>query len=124
MGNRMVDLKEDDHGPWDHRHQLPTQTIYTFAATSRILGVHVTTLHKRARDGKLKTVNTPVGRRIHRDEIRRQYGGIRRKRNRRAVQVRRRETTNRRPRLGALALGMSEETLPRLRGNEGHVGKT
>ena len=53
---------------------FPNQTIYTFAATSRILGVHVTTLHKRARDGKLKTVNTPVGRRIHRDEIRRQCG--------------------------------------------------
>jgi hypothetical protein len=34
----------------------------------------VTTLHKRARDGTLKTVNTPVGRRIHRDEIRRQCG--------------------------------------------------
>ena len=44
------------------------------APDSRILGVHVTTLHKRARDGKLKTVNTPVGRRIHRDEIRRQCG--------------------------------------------------
>ena len=53
---------------------FPNQTIYTFAATSRILGVHVTTLHKRARDGRLKTVNTPVGRRIHRDEIRRQCG--------------------------------------------------
>ena len=53
---------------------FPEQTIYTFAATSRILGVHVTTLHKRARDGKLKTINTPVGRRIHRNEIRRQCG--------------------------------------------------
>ena len=45
-----------------------------FAAAARLLGVHVTTAFKWAQDGKLKTVETPVGRRIHLDEIRRQAG--------------------------------------------------
>ena len=77
---------------------FPNQTIYTFAATSRILGVHVTTLHKRARDGKLKTVNTAVDRRIHRDEIRRQCGES--DENETGAQFESAgETTNRRPQL-------------------------
>ena len=50
------------------------QRLYTFAAAARLLGVHVTTAFKWAREGKLKTVETPVGRRIHLDEIRRQAG--------------------------------------------------
>ena len=53
---------------------FPEQTIYTFAAASRILGRHVSTLFRQAKDGTLKVVDTPVGRRIHRDEIRRQSG--------------------------------------------------
>lgn len=104
---------------------FPNQTIYTFAATSRILGVHVTTLHKRARDGKLKTVNTPVGRRIHRDEIRRQSGES--NENETGGQFKpagERPPTQPAPAVRALALGIAEETLPRLRGNEGHGDKT
>lgn len=55
---------------------FPEQTIYTFAAASRILGRHVSTLFRQAQDGTLKVVDTPIGRRIHRDEIRRQSGEI------------------------------------------------
>ncbi len=53
---------------------FPQQTVYTFAAAARILGRHVTTLFRQAREGLVKTVDTPVGRRIHIDEIRRQSG--------------------------------------------------
>jgi predicted site-specific integrase-resolvase len=53
---------------------FPEQTIYTFAAAAKILGRHPTTLFRQAKAGTLRTVNTPVGRRIHRDEIRRQSG--------------------------------------------------
>ena len=99
---------------------FPNQTIYTFAATSRILGVHVTTLHKRARDGKLKTVNTPVGRRIHRDEIRRQCGES--DENETGAQFEPAGERQPAPAARALTLEMSEEP-PRLRGNEGHGDK-
>jgi len=53
---------------------FPQQTIYTFAAAAKVLGRHPTTLFRQAKDGTLRTVDTPVGRRIHRDEIRRQSG--------------------------------------------------
>lgn len=53
---------------------FPKQSIYSFAAAARILGRHPTTLFRQAKDGTLKTVDTPLGRRIHRDEIRRQSG--------------------------------------------------
>ena len=103
---------------------FPNQTIYTFAATSRILGVQVTTLHKRARDGKLKTVNTPVGRRIHRDEIRRQSGESDENETGGSSSPRERDHQPPAPAARALALGIVEETLPRLRGNKGHGDKT
>ena len=99
---------------------FPNQTIYTFAATSRILGVHVTTLHKRARDGKLKTVNTPVGRRIHRDEIRRQCGES--DENETGAQFE--FAGEREPKRLAPWHGDVGGDLPRLRGNEGHGDKT
>jgi len=51
---------------------FPHQEIYSFAATSRLLGVHVTTLYRWAKAGQLKTVDTPSGRRINREEIQRQ----------------------------------------------------
>ncbi|MEF0939871.1 hypothetical protein [Rhizobium sp. BR 362] len=54
----------------------PAQRIYSFAAASRILGRHVSTLFRQAKEGTLKTVDTPLGRRIHVDEIRRQSGEI------------------------------------------------
>ncbi|CAN7197649.1 hypothetical protein LJR010_000506 [Ensifer adhaerens] len=53
---------------------FPEQIVYSFVAAARILGRHVTTLHRQAKDGRLRTVDTPVGRRVHRDEIRRQIG--------------------------------------------------
>lgn len=53
---------------------FPEQTIYTFAAAARILGCDTSTLFRHASVGLLKTVDTPVGRRIHRDEIRRHTG--------------------------------------------------
>ncbi|MGR9297797.1 hypothetical protein ACU8L5_21170 [Rhizobium leguminosarum] len=52
----------------------PTQTIYTFSAAAKILGRHPTTLFRQAKGGSLRTVDTPFGRRIHRDEIARQSG--------------------------------------------------
>ena len=91
---------------------FPNQTIYTFAATSRILGVHVTTLHKRARDGKLKTVNTPVGRRIHRDEIRRQCGESDENETGAQFEFAGERENQTAPAARALALGMSGESLP------------
>ncbi|MFS8115195.1 hypothetical protein QD460_26015 [Rhizobium jaguaris] len=54
----------------------PEQLLYTFPAAGRILGLHPTTLFRQAKDGTLRTVETPFGRRIHRDEIRRQSGEI------------------------------------------------
>lgn len=53
---------------------FPEQTIYSFAAAGRILGRHPSTLFRQAKEGTLRTVQTPLGRRIHRDEIRRQSG--------------------------------------------------
>lgn len=52
----------------------PRQTIYTFSAAAKILGRHPTTLFRQAKVGSLRTVDTPFGRRIHRDEIARQSG--------------------------------------------------
>lgn len=53
---------------------FPEQMIYSFAAAARILGRHPSTLFRQAKDGTLRTVDTPLGRRIHRNEIRRQSG--------------------------------------------------
>ena len=52
----------------------PEQPIYSFPAAARILGRHVTTLFRDAKNGKLQTITTPFGRRIHRNEIQRQAG--------------------------------------------------
>ena len=53
---------------------FPEQLVYTFASAARVLGSHPSSLFRHAKDGKLKTVDTPLGRRIHRDEILRQSG--------------------------------------------------
>lgn len=52
----------------------PNQLVYSFAAASRLLGMHPTTLFRLAKDGVVHTVDTPQGRKIHRDEIRRLSG--------------------------------------------------
>ena len=50
------------------------QRVFGIAAAARVLGVHVTTAHRWAKDGKLRTIDTPLGRRVHIDEIRRLSG--------------------------------------------------
>ncbi len=52
----------------------PQQVVYSFSAGARILGKHPATLFRWAKSGQLKTVETPFGRGIHRNEIRRQAG--------------------------------------------------
>jgi hypothetical protein len=68
-----VPFQETTNVPGQHSRQLPS-AIYTFAAAAKLLGRHPTTLFRQARDGTLRTVYTPVGRRIHIDELRRQSG--------------------------------------------------
>ena len=52
------------------------QRVFAIAAAGRVLGVHETTAHRWVRDGKLQTIDTPLGRRVHIDEIRRLSGEV------------------------------------------------
>ena len=50
------------------------QRVFTVAAAARVLGVHATTAWRWIQHGKLETIDTPLGRRVHVDEIRRLSG--------------------------------------------------
>lgn len=60
--------------PHQSSSKYPMRRLYSFAAAAEILGKSKQTLFRWAYEGRLVTVDTPVGRHIHVDEIRRWLG--------------------------------------------------